>query len=78
MVQVDFGEALAPVHGMYGSINAELEVLRTIKRGELTAFLLQKVIGPIKVHADNKGMKDGLRREEKEKNIDPKAGDADL
>ena len=40
---------------------AELEVDSTIKRAELTAFpcLLKKVIGPIKAHADNKGITHG-------------------
>ena len=46
---------------MYGSMEAELEVQRTIKRSELTAFLcfLKRVIGPTKVYAD-KGIIDGL------------------
>ena len=37
---------------MYGSMEADMEVQRTIKRAELTAYLcvLKKVIGPIKVH----------------------------
>ena len=41
---------------------------RTIERAELTAFLclLRKVCGPIKVHVDNKGIIDGLRKGEKE------------
>ena len=79
MVQLDYDEDLAPLHGMYGSMEAELEVQRTIKRTELTAFLclLKKVIGPIQVHVDNKGIIDGLWRGEK-KCVDPKAGDADL
>ena len=57
-VQLDYDEALGPLHGMYGSMEAEFEVQRTIKRVELTAFLclLKKVIGPIKVHVDNKGI----------------------
>ena len=60
-------------------MEAEFEVQRTIKRAELTAFLcvLNKVIEPIKVHVDNKGIIDGLWRGEK-KGIDSKAGDADL
>ena len=60
-------------------MDAALEVQRTIKKVELTAFLclLNKVIGPIKVHVDNKGITDGLWRGER-KCIDPKAGDADL
>ena len=68
-----------PLHGMYGSMEAEYEVQRTIKREELTAllYLLIKVCGPIKVHVDNKGIIDGLRKGEKEC-IKPGAGDADL
>ena len=64
---------------MYGSVGAEIEVQRTIKRAELTAFLclLKGVIGPIKVHVDNKGIIDGLWRGEREC-IKPKAGNADL
>ena len=60
-------------------MEAEFEVQRTIKRAELTAFscLLRKVRGPIKIHVDNKGIIDGIRRPEKEC-IKPRAGDADL
>ena len=56
VVQLDFDEELGPLHGMYGSMEAEFQVQRTIKRAELTAFLclLKKVIGPIKVHVDNR------------------------
>ena len=63
VVQLDYDEEMGPLHGMCGSMEAEYEVLRTIKRAELTAFLclLWKVIGPIKVHVDNKGIIDGLR-----------------
>ena len=66
LVQVDYDEALAPLHGMYGSMEAEFEVQRTIKRRELTVFFcfLKKVIGPIKVHVDNTGIIDGLWRGE--------------
>ena len=79
MVQLDFDGELGPLSGMYGSMDAELEVQRTFKRAELTAFLCfpKRVIGPIKVHVDNKGIIDGLLRGER-KCIDPKAGDADL
>ena len=79
VVQLDYDEKLGPLHGMYGSMEAEFEVQRTIKRAELTAFLcfLKKVIGPIKVHVDNKGIIDGLRKGEKEC-IKPRAGDSDL
>ena len=38
VVQLDFDGAWRPLHGMYGSMNAELEVQRTIKRAELTAL----------------------------------------
>ena len=56
MVQLDFDEELGPLHGMYGSMDAELEVQRTIKRTELTAFLclLKRVIGPVRVQVDKK------------------------
>ena len=39
VVQWDFDQELGPLHGRYGSLDAELEVQRTIKRAELTAFL---------------------------------------
>ena len=47
--------------GMYGTLDAELEVQRTIKGAELTAFLclLRKAIGPTMVHAENKGILTG-------------------
>ena len=79
VVQLDHDEEMVPLRGMYGSMEAELEVQRTIKRAELTAFLclLKKVIGPIKVHVDNKGIMDGLWKGES-KCIDPHTGDADL
>ena len=65
--------------GMCFSMEAELEVQRTIKRADLSAFLcfFGKVCGPRKVHVDNKGIIDGLRKGEKE-SIKPGAGDADL
>ena len=47
-VQLDYDEELGPLHGMYGLTEAELEVQRTIKRVDLTAFpcLRKKVKGP--------------------------------
>ena len=76
-----------PLYGMYGSTEAEFEVQRTVKRAELTAFLCllervimlsqESVIGPIKVHVDNKAMIDGLRIGEKEC-IKPRVGGPDL
>ena len=64
---------------MYASMEAEFEVQGIIQRVELTAFLclLRKVCGPIKIHVDNKGIIDGLRKGEKEC-LKPRAGDADL
>ena len=52
---------------------------RTIKMTKLTTFLclLKKVIGPIKLQDDNKGITDGLWRGER-KCMDSKAGGADL
>ena len=63
-----YDEEMELLHGMYGTMEAEFEVQRTIKMVELTAFLclLRKVSGPIKVHVDNKGIIDWLRKGEKE------------
>ena len=57
MAQLDYDEESGPLHGMYGSMEAESEAQRTVKRAELTAFLclFKKVIGPIEVHVDNEG-----------------------
>ena len=79
VAQLDYDEEVGPLHGMYASMEAVLEVQRTIKRAELTAFLclLKRVIGPVRVHVDTKGIIDGLRRGES-KCIKPRAGDADL
>ena len=79
MAQLDYDEEIGALYGMYGSVEAELEVQRTIKRAGLTAFLclLKRVIAPARVHVDNKGIIDGLRRGES-KCIKPRAGDADL
>ena len=33
MVQLDYDEEMGPLLGMYGSVETELEVQRTIKRG---------------------------------------------
>ena len=76
VVQLDDDEETGPLLAMYGSLEAEFEVQRTIKRAELTAFLclLKRAIGPAKVHVDNKGIIDGLRRGE---SIKPRAEDAD-
>ena len=73
VVQLDYDEAMEPLHRMYGLMEAEYEVQRTIKRAGLTAFLcfVRKVCGPIK------GIIDGLRQGEKEC-IKPRARDADI
>ena len=57
VVQLDYDVEMGPLHGMYGSMEAECEAQRTIKRAQLTAFLclLRKVSGPNKVHVDNEG-----------------------
>ena len=39
VVQLDYDEEMVLLHGMYGSMEAELEIQRTIKRAELTAFV---------------------------------------
>ena len=67
------------MHGMYGTLDAEFVVQRTIKRAELTAFFFffRKVVGPTTVHVDNKGIIDGLWRGEM-KCIGPRAKDADV
>ena len=38
VVQLDYDEEMGPLHGMYVSMEAELEVQRAIKTAELTAF----------------------------------------
>ena len=37
-VQLGYDEEVVPLHWMYGSMAAEFEIQRTIKRAELTAF----------------------------------------
>ena len=79
--QLDYDGELGPLHGMCGSMEAELDVQRINPKSwrMLTAFLciLKKVMGFIKLHLDNKGIVDGPRRGEGIC-IDRKAGDADL
>ena len=47
----DLDENMGLMQGMYGTMDAELEMQRTIKRAELTTFscLLRKAIGPAMV-----------------------------
>ena len=65
VVQLDYDEGLGLLQGMYGSMEAELEVQRTIKKAELTAFLclFKKLIGPTKVHVDKKELLTGYGEE---------------
>ena len=62
-----------------GTLEAELEVQRTIKRAELMAFscLLKKAIVLTMVRVDNKAIIDGLWRGET-RGIGPSVKDADL
>ena len=79
VVQLDHDQEMGPMHGMCGTLDAELDVQRTIKRAELTAFLclLRKAVGPTLVYVDNKGIVYGLWRGEV-RCIGPRAKDADL
>ena len=69
VVQLDFDKELGLLYAMYGSMEAAFEVQRTIERAELKVFLclLKNVIGPIKVHVDNKGIMDGLWKGERKR-----------
>ena len=77
--QLDHDEVMRPMHGMYETLDAELEAQRTVNRSVLAAFecLLTGVIGPTKVYVDNKGIVDGTWRGEM-RCIGPRAKDADL
>ena len=79
VVQVDHDEEMRPLHGMNGTLDSELEVQRTIKRAQLTAFLclFRRIIGLTTVHIDNRGITHGLWIGEM-KSIGPQAKDADL
>ena len=76
---LDHDEEMGSMHEMYGTLQAELEVQRTIKKAELTVFLrfLRKAIGLTMVHADNKGIVGGLSTGAT-RCIGPRAKDADL
>ena len=43
VVQLVYDENMGPLHGMCGSVEAEVEVQRTIKRAEVTAFLCHRI-----------------------------------
>ena len=57
VVQLDHDEEMGPMQEMYGALDAELDLQRTIKRAELSAILclFRKTVGPTMVHVDNKG-----------------------
>ena len=61
----DHDEKLGPVQGMFGKLDAELEVERTIKSAELTFLvcLLCKAFGPNTDHVDNRGIMMGFGEE---------------
>ena len=79
-MQLDHDEEMGSIHGMYGTQDAELEVQRTTKRADPTAFLclLRKAIGPSMVHVENKRIIDGCGKEKRNVFIGLKAKDADL
>ena len=64
MVQWDHDGELGPVHGVYGTLDVELEVQRITKRAELTAFLclLEEVVGSTKVHFDKRNFRWAVER----------------
>ena len=39
-LQLDHDEEMGPMHGMYGTLDAELEEQRTINGAELTVFFV--------------------------------------
>ena len=65
------------MRGMHGTLDAELEVRRTIKRAELSVFLCLQAIVLTVVDVDNKEIIDGLSRGEM-KCIGQKAKDAEF
>ena len=62
LYKLDHDEEMRPLHGMYGTSDADLEVQRTTKRAELTAFFcpLRRIVASTAAHVDNKGISDGL------------------
>ena len=74
VVQLDHDVKMGPVHEMHGTLEADLEVVRTIKRAELTAFfcLFRRIVGPPRLMWTTKESSMGLNC------IGPKAKDADL
>ena len=75
VVQLDCDDEMGPLLGMYGSVEADFEVQRTIKRAELTAFSClsqESDCTQSGCTSINKGIINGLRRGES-KCIKPRA-----
>ena len=51
-MQLDHHEEVGPMRGMHSTLDAELEVQRTIKRAQLTVCLclITRISGPTKPH----------------------------
>ena len=60
----DRDEEIEPMYGMCGSLDAEFEEQRTIKRAELTAFfsLLTRIVGPTTARQWRQEVKDQKRK----------------
>ena len=78
VVQLNHDGEMRPMNGINGTVDAECEVPRTIKRAGLTAFLcLLRLVRPTVAHVDKKGVIGGLRKGEM-RCMSPKAKDGDL
>ena len=65
VVQLDHDEDCWPMHGMHGTLDPDLELQRTVKRADLTAFIRHfgRIVDLATDHVDIKGIIDGLWRE---------------
>ena len=79
VVQLVYDEELGLLHGMYGSVEGRNRGPAHHQEGGADGLLmpLNRVIGPVRVHVDNQGSIDGLRKRES-KCIKSRAGDADF
>ena len=78
-MRLDHDEERGPMHGMYGTLDAVLEVQRTPSRERHYQFFLcflRKAFGPTVVHVEKASLM--VCGEEKMKCIGPGAKDADL
>ena len=71
VVQVDHDEEMESMYRLYGTLDAELEVRRTIRRAELATSLclLREAVGPTLVHVDNKGIIGGIGQKAKDAHL---------